>query len=86
MPLLRDAYWARLDQAWKRKVEETRVRVLLSQSATYEPYGTDKVLGPWQALLPQRSIDDFLPFGDDYEDDLNNFPGPWAEDDNDDNW
>jgi hypothetical protein len=55
--------------------EETRVRVLLSQSATYEPHGADKALGPWQALLPKRSIDDFLSFDDGYEDDLGNSPG-----------
>lgn len=48
LPHLRGVYWARLDQAWKRKVEkETHVRVLLSQSATYEPHGADKALGSW---------------------------------------
>ena len=31
-------------------------------------------------------IDDFLPFEDDHEDDLGDFPGLWAEDDNDDDW
>jgi hypothetical protein len=87
LPHLRGVYWARLYQAWKRKVEEeTRVRVLLSQSATYESHGADKALGPWQALLPQRSIDDLLPFEDDYEDDFGDFPALWAEDDTDDDW
>jgi exonuclease 3'-5' domain-containing protein 1 len=50
LPHLRSIYWGRLDLEWKKKVDdETRARVRLSQSPTYQPHGRHKALGPWQA-------------------------------------
>lgn len=57
LPHFRRAYWNRLDLGWKRKVvEETRKRLLHSQSAFYDPHGEEKALGPWQATAPENVV------------------------------
>lgn len=49
LPLLWKKYWDKLDASWKAKVDvETRARVQSSQSAEYEPHGSQKAYGPWQ--------------------------------------
>lgn len=74
LPHLRRVDWGRLNMEWKSKVEnETRAKVCLTQSVEHQPHGSDKALGPWQDLRPKMSMDDFwdnyLPCGDDGEDD-----------------
>ncbi len=58
----------------EEKVEnETQARVCLSQSAEYQPHGSDKALGLWQDLRLKMSMidfwDNYLPYEDDGEDD-----------------
>ena len=49
LPLLRNLYWGRLDNAWKAKViHETKKRVQDSQSPTYQPHSEEKKFGPWR--------------------------------------
>ncbi|CAF9933876.1 hypothetical protein IMSHALPRED_009505 [Imshaugia aleurites] len=48
LPLLWKRYTRKISTHWKRKVqEETWERVLLSQTASYEPHGKDKSMSPW---------------------------------------
>jgi exonuclease 3'-5' domain-containing protein 1 len=49
LPLLRNLYWGRLNDAWKMKVmDETKKRVQDSQSPAYQPQSEDKKFGPWE--------------------------------------
>ncbi|KAK0368155.1 hypothetical protein CLIM01_14488 [Colletotrichum limetticola] len=48
LPHLREALWPRLDGVWRQKVgEETKKRILESQSPFYEPQSETKKFGPW---------------------------------------
>jgi exonuclease 3'-5' domain-containing protein 1 len=48
LPLLRNLYWGRLSDGWKTKVmDETKKRVLGSQSPAYQPHSEEKKFGPW---------------------------------------
>ncbi|KAI9804108.1 MAG: hypothetical protein M1825_001510 [Sarcosagium campestre] len=81
MPQLRNLYWEKLDIVWQLKVEEaTKARVLLSQSAGYQPHGRHKALGPWPVLLvpkeqpKRRQHREFPSFGDHFLDALTKHP------------
>ncbi|KAK1659813.1 ribonuclease H-like domain-containing protein [Colletotrichum godetiae] len=48
LPHLREALWRRLDGVWRQKVvEETKTRILESQSPSYELQSETKKFGPW---------------------------------------
>ncbi|KAI3530643.1 hypothetical protein CABS03_15163 [Colletotrichum abscissum] len=48
LPHLREALWPQLDDVWRQKVgEETKKRILESQSPFYEPQSETKKFGPW---------------------------------------
>ncbi|KAK1657772.1 exonuclease, partial [Colletotrichum godetiae] len=48
LPHLRETLWRRLDGVWRQKVvEETKTRILESQSPSYEPQSETKKFGPW---------------------------------------
>ncbi|KAK1503858.1 uncharacterized protein CCOS01_16933 [Colletotrichum costaricense] len=48
LPHLREALWRQLDEVWRQKVvEETKKRILESQSPSYEPQSETKKFGPW---------------------------------------
>lgn len=50
LPQLRTNYWDRLSEVWREKVkDETKNRVLLSQSKAYQPDSKDNMFGPWEA-------------------------------------
>lgn len=50
LPLLRNLYWGRLNDTWKiRVMNETKKRVLDSQSAAYQPHSEQKKFGPWDS-------------------------------------
>lgn len=63
LPILRNLYWDKLKQInfWKQRViEETRLRVIESQSPTYQPRGGHKTLGPWTDYTIETRGDPYL--------------------------
>ena len=54
LPLLRNLYWGQLNDTWKmRVIDETKKRVLGSQSPDYVPHSEEKKFGPWDSYGPK---------------------------------
>lgn len=59
LPILWEVYSRKISKYWLQKVqEETRYRVLMSQTDSYEPHGEHKVWSPWVKIVKEGTKSD----------------------------